>query len=484
VTSQHIAWRWTRLSTRHTPGQPIERVDGDVQAMATLFAEFVLYVIGNALLLVGILVALYLEDWRLGLGLPILAAVSLGVLYRLRTHALQESTDEREQSADIIGFLEERLTAIEDIRANGGGHYTLRRFFQCLRQFARTGQAAERKRLGIWLAAMVLRNLGDILAFGLGAVLLLSGRVTLGTVYLLVAYVRMLYQPVEDLSHQLQAVQRAAAGIARVQELLALRREVLDGTRDDLPAGALEVRFDDVSFRYEDGDQAVLCELSFALAPGASLGLLGRTGSGKTTLSRLLFRLYDPSSGAVRLAGVALPELTLGCLRRRVGLVTQDVQLFQATVRDNLTLFDRTIPDATILPLIGELGLSAWYARLPEGLDTELGAGGDGLSAGEAQLLSFARVFLKDPGLVILDEPSSRLDPATERLIERAMDRLLQGRTAIIIAHRLGTVQRVEEIMIMDEGRIAEHGFRHQLAADPTSHFAHLLRTGMEESFA
>jgi ATP-binding cassette subfamily B protein len=228
----------------------------------------------------------------------------------------------------------------------------------------------------------------------------------------------------------------------------------------------------------------VLSDIIFDLPAGKVLGLLGRTGSGKTTLTRLLFRLYDPQLGRVLLGGSDLCDLALADLRARVGMVTQDVQLFAASIRDNLTLFDRTIDDARIERALGELGLREWAAALPAGLDTRIGAGGLGLSAGEAQLLAFARVFLRDPGLVILDEASSRLDPATERLLERAIGRLLQGRTAIVIAHRLGTVQRADEIMILDGGRVAEHGPRAALAADPGSRFAGLLRTGMEEVLA
>jgi ABC-type multidrug transport system fused ATPase/permease subunit len=165
-------------------------------------------------------------------------------------------------------------------------------------------------------------------------------------------------------------------------------------------------------------------------------------------------------------------------------MVTQDVQLFQASVRDNLTLFDRSIPDERIHEAIGELELEPWYESLPDGLDTELETGGQGLSAGEAQLLAFTRVFLHDPGLVILDEASSRLDPATEQRIERAVDRLLRDRTAIVIAHRLGTVQRADEILILEQGRAIEQGGRLQLSGDPGSRFHALLRTGLEEVLA
>jgi ATP-binding cassette subfamily B protein len=185
----------------------------------------------------------------------------------------------------------------------------------------------------------------------------------------------------------------------------------------------------------------------------------------------------------IRLNGRSLHDIPLAQLRRQVSIVTQDVQLFEASVRDNLTFFNEAIGDEQILDVLDELGLQSWLAALPAGLDTVL-QGNRGLSAGEAQLLAFARTFLQQPGLVILDEPSSRLDPATEQLLERAVDKLLAGRTGIIIAHRLATVQRADMILVLDNGRPLEFGPREQLAADPDSHFYRLLQVGLTEVLA
>jgi ABC-type multidrug transport system fused ATPase/permease subunit len=234
-------------------------------------------------------------------------------------------------------------------------------------------------------------------------------------------------------------------------------------------------------FAYETA--TVLDDVSFGWRRARAC-LLGRTGSGQDHPDAVALPTLRSGRGAIRLGGQMLPRLQLAALRSRVAMVTQEVQLFRATVRDNLTFFDATVPDDRITAVLHDLGLGDWLDGLPAGLDTELSAGGSGLSAGEAQLLAFARAFLKDPGLVVLDEPSSRLDPATEHLLEAAMDRLLAGRTGIIIAHRLSTVQRVDEIMIMDDGRICEHGRREALVTDPDSRFYHLLNAGMEEVFA
>jgi ATP-binding cassette subfamily B protein len=242
----------------------------------------------------------------------------------------------------------------------------------------------------------------------------------------------------------------------------------------------IHVEIENLHFEYDE-DTPVINDVSFRLEPGKTLGLLGRTGSGKTTLARLIVRLYDPTRGVIKLGGKNLNSLILKDLRKRIAYVTQDVQLFHASVRDNLSFFDPGISDETILKAIDDMGLSEWFKKLGSGLDTMLDANGGGLSAGEAQLLAFVRVFLKNPDLVILDEASSRLDPVTEQLVEKAVGKLLVNRTCIIIAHRLGTVQRANEILILDNGSVLEYGSREALAKDSNSRFHQLLKTGMEE---
>lgn len=463
--------------TARTPGELIERIDGDVTALANFFSQFSVRVFGSGLLLVGILVMLWLEQPWVGLTLTVFTTLVLVTLGRLRDVAVPATKDEREAQARLFGFIEERLAGIDDIRANGAGPYVMWRFVSVMREVFSRGRRAWMKRASIWLLTIGLFAVGYVLTLGLGIYFFQAGVITLGTAYLFFQYMAMLEDPIEQITQQMQELQKAGAGIGRIDELLTLRSRIADcGTRL-LPPGALSVTFERVGFEYQD--RPVLHEISFHLAPGATLGLLGRTGSGKTTLTRLLFRLYELSRGEIYLGDVPLRTLPLGELNRRVGLVTQDVQLFSASVRDNLTFFDKAVADERILAVLHELGLDTWLGSLSHGLDTQLAAGGGGMSAGEAQLLAFARVFLKDPGLVILDEPSSRLDPATEARLEQAVSKLLRGRTAIIIAHRLGTVQRVDEIMILAEGWVLERGPRAELAARPTSHFSQLLKTGL-----
>lgn len=463
-----------------TPGEMIERVDGDVTQMSTFFSQFTIKVLGNAVLLVGILVLLFREDWRVGTVYTVFTIGALIILRRLMESSIPYFKESRQAGAMLLGFLEERLAGTEDIRSSGAVPYVLNRFTVRMRDILTKSRRAWLRGTMMWATTAGLLAVGNALAFGLGAYLLRRGLITLGTVYLFFHYTEMLRRPLEQITRQMQELQRASAGIARVGDLLALESATRDGT-GALPTGALAVDADRVSFGYV-ADDPVLRDISFHLGRGRTLGLLGRTGSGKTTLGRLFVRFYDPTEGALRLGGVDLREVPLAQLRSRVGLVTQDVQLFHASARDNLTFFNPAIPDRRIFEVLEELGLDGWVRSLPQGLDTQIGP--RSLSAGEAQLLAFARVFFKDPGLVILDEASSRLDPATEQLVERAVGALLRGRTAIIIAHRLATVHRADEIMILDDGRIIEHGERAALAADAGSRFASLLRTGLEEVLA
>ncbi len=494
----------------HTPGELIERVDGDVRQLANFFAQLVLQVLFNLLLIAGVVVLLWREDWRMGAAATGYALLTMLVLQAMQTRNITYTGALRKAQARLNGFLEERLAGREDVRANGGEAYVLRGM--ALMQHV-AYQANYRARMfGVLLfsATHLLFVLATALGFGLGIYLFLNGQTTIGTVYLVVYYLAVLRQPLEQIRDQVSELQQSTASIQRIRELFALTSEVQDAEAIHLSAvpavrvaqespRPLAVCFDHVSFRYARSNEAavegngaagngrvsndevtkpaVLHDLSFALQPGQVLGLLGRTGSGKTSLTRLLFRLYNPDRGQIRLGEQDIRDLALSQLRTQVGMVTQEVQLFQATLRDNITLFDPDVDDAQILSVLRELGLWNWYCTQPAGLDTRLHAGGSGLSAGEAQLLAFVRVFLKDPGLVILDEASSRLDPATEMLLERATDRLLANRTGIVIAHRLHTVQRADMILILDQGRMVEWGPRQTLAADPTSRFSQLLQT-------
>jgi ATP-binding cassette subfamily B protein len=491
---------------KYKPGELIERVDGDVNQLANFFSQLVVRLGANLLLAAGVLVLLAWQDWRIGLSVAVVAGAGMLALNWLNKRTVPRWQALREADARLFGFLEEWLNGTEEIRSCGAKPYIMRRLYQAMRERWQKILAAMRIQILVIDLPLGVFALAYVAAHVLGNTLFRDARMTIGELYLVFYYIDILKEPLWEIRRQVEDLQRAAASINRITDLRQIQPSIHDGAGVAFPGGPLAVAFDDVSFHYEDnadrngrGDRSgraetdVLQRITFTLEPGTVLGLLGRTGSGKSTLTKLLFRFYDPSTGAIRLGDGGQPgngggqmfdirQARQAELRQHIGMVTQEVQLFQATVRQNLPLFDDTVRDERIVQVIEDVGLGDWLATLPNGLDTPLEAGGSGLSAGEAQLLAFARVFLTDPGLIILDEASSRLDPATEQRIEKAVDKLLANRTGIIIAHRLGTVQRADEIMILADGRIAEHGRRAELANDPDSRFYGLLQTGLEEA--
>lgn len=494
-----------RFHKLKTPGELIERIDGDVMNLAEYFSELVVQVFANVVLLVGIILLLFREDWRFGMIGLVYALLTVGLLRAFHNPTTRVWGEISKGYADLYGYVEERIGGTEDIRANGAEQHVMNGLYPQISFIA-----DRRVKAALWggvtfHSSYLLFAIFWVLTLGLSGTLYLQGQISIGTMVLLVSYITLMETPIKYIRRQAGNLQRAVASISRINELLQLEPDVQERITAVLPNTATSVKFANVSFAYKDGQVAsstlqaasdhlasrnthhVLQDITFTLQPNHILGLLGRTGSGKTTLTRLLFRLYDVDQGAITLDGIDVRDVGLSDLRGHIGMVTQDVQLFEATVRDNLTLFRNYDPDSEpisderIIEAIQTLGLESWFNELPAGLDTMLKSGGQGLSAGEAQLLAFTRVFLRDPHLVILDEASSRLDPATEQLLERAIDRLLYGRTAIIIAHRLGTAQRADDILILQNGRIAEQGERILLANNHNSRFYNLLQTGLEE---
>ena len=500
--SQTVAWKATNalrtdlaahclhldlsFHKSRTPGELVERVDGDVTTLSRFFSRFSLYILGNGLLLVGVLVVLWFEDWRAGLSLTVFALSALALLMRLQRFAIPAWSAYRQLSAEFFGFLGEYLAGKEDLRANGALSYVKRRFQAILQQWLPVFHRARFAKTVLSSSSVALFYVGNIIALSVGIYLWRQQAATVGTVYLIFYYTNLLRQPIQSIREELASFQQAQASILRVRELLATPSHLPPAGEQLLSSTALSVDFDHVWFSYDVDipTEWALQDLSFHLPAGQVLGVLGRTGSGKTTLARLLLRFYQPQAGTIRLGQTPIGAVATDCLRRRVGIVTQNVQLFQATIRDNLSLFDPAIDDDQIQQALAELGLLPWLRSQPQGLDTLLDSDSGGLSAGEAQLLAFARIWLRDPGLVILDEASSRLDPATESRIEQSTEKLLRKRTGIIIAHRLSTLQKADCILILDRGKVVEYGNRRTLASQPSSRFAHLLQMNLTGAFS
>ncbi|MGJ3251639.1 MAG: ABC transporter ATP-binding protein [Elainellaceae cyanobacterium] len=531
--SETIAWTATnalrldvidhclRLDLSHhksrTPGEWVERIDGDITALSRFLSQLVIHVLGNGILLLGILSILWFEDWRAGLSLTLFSGVSLSLLLGVQRMAIAPWSQYRQKSAEFFGFVAEQIGGREDLRANGAVGYVMHRFYRIVQDWLPIYHKARFTSTLLWAGSVGLFTIGNAIALTLVAYLWTRQAITIGTAYLIFHYTNLLSQPIERIREELEQLQQVEASIHRIRELLQLRSNLLDSGTLFLPPGPFSISFKNVSFWYhlpqniQDEDKhttshpplplpqskiqnlkskippsPTLHSLTFHLPPGKVLGILGHTGSGKTTIARLLLRFYDVQQGEICIGGEDIAsashrdvaKVSLAELRQRIGLVTQDVQLFQASIRDNLTFFNPAVSDDEILQTLELLRLSDWLDAHPLGLDTVLSSDSGGLSAGQAQLLAFARVFLKNPGLVILDEASSRLDPSTERVIEQAVDRLLENRTGIIIAHRLKTIQRADQILILEKGKVVEYGDRLSLLQNRQSRFAHLVNLG------
>ncbi|WP_330240532.1 ABC transporter ATP-binding protein [Streptomyces sp. NBC_00525] len=455
-----------------TPGELIQRVDGDVATLAQFFSTFTFQIFANVLLSLGILAISFEVDWRLGLVLLAFSVMVIPVLRRTQRVASPYFHRLRQDNADIAGFLEERVMATEDIKANGSDAWTKGRLDGLLERLRRT-MRAESIAFRASSSALELSVAGATAAIlVVSAMLLRGGGITIGTVYVSYFYASLLSLTLYRISNRIDGLQTAMAGMDRIAELSDRESAVPDTGRGALPDGPLSLTFDDVDFAYVDG-RPILRRVGFEVPAGETLGLLGRTGSGKTTIGRLLHRGMDPQAGAVRLGGVDIRTVPLSELRARIGVVTQDVHVLNASVRDNITLFDPDVPDERIDAAVTALGMREWLDALPEGMDTRISAGE--LSAGQAQLLTFARAFLRDPDVILLDEASSRLDPATERIVGVAVRELLRDRTAIVIAHHMETVGQLDHIAVLDTGEVVEFGPRGELAGDTDSRFSALL---------
>ncbi len=479
-----------------SPGELIERIDGDVTSVSDFLALVVIRVVAVLMLVVGIVAVMAAVDWRLGLGMAAYMTVVGFGLWRRRDHAVDESMAEMSAGAALYGGIEERLAASEELRANGASPYLLHRFVADSGRYLGVVLDRERAFLRLWRDLQGSIVVGTVLALVAGAAGVATGVLTVGTALLLLQYSQRLQRPLEELSDELQLVQKANGAMGRVQALLARRPAVADLGRTEPPPGPLAVTIDDLSFHYDDGEP-ILEGISLEVPAGTSLGVVGATGSGKTTLMRLVVRLVDATGGSLALGGVAVADIPMAHLRRRVAVIGQHVDLLAGTVADNLLLF----ADRAGVPGRDDGDPAGRRARNLEdvedvdralaavGLDrfvgcshlVHLGPGGQGLSAGEAQLLALARVWLRRPDLIVLDEPTARVDPTTEGRLARALDALTEDRTVIIVAHRLSTLDRVDGIAVLDRGRLVEFGPREVLAADPDSRFAHLLRAARVE---
>ncbi len=478
--ARHVLGLSHAFHRQHTPGELIQRVDGDVTSVSDFMGRVIPRAAGALFTVVGMIGVLVVVDWRLALGVVVYVALAVAVIISGRHRAVGESSDEMGSYARLYGGIEERLTAAEDLRSNGAGGHAMWRFVEDSADALGSAVRREKAFLRMWWSVDGSVAAGSVISLIASALLVSRRVITVGDAFLLFQYVLLISRPLEDLVDQLETVQKANGAMVRVIDLLAVEPDINDNGETLPPRGPMSLEFRGVAFDYGD-DQAVLQSVDLSFAAGRSIGIVGRTGSGKTTLSRLVLRLVEATSGTVVLGGVPIEEIPVEELRRRVALIPQEVELLSGSIRDNVTLFDESPSDDEVAEALRNAGLGG---LADGGIHRQLGAGGAGLSAGEAQLLALARVWLRDPDIVVLDEATARVDPATEEQLEAAVALLTKGRTTLIIAHRLSTLRHVDEIVVLDHGRVVEHGDRADLADDLESRYRHLLDLAHDEVLA
>lgn len=470
-----------------TPGELLTRCDADVTSLTTFLGGVVARLVGIGLLAVVSIGVLAVREPRLAPVLLVGYSVLGWTMFRVKDLSARAVVAERVIDAETSSVAEQYLAGAEDVAALGAGAHGVRRFAEpAARLVDAIGERVryEMRVQGSIKSVAVLCMLGVLAVGGLGVS---AGWVTVGGVVLAFQLVQIVRRPVEHLTWRLQEAQGVAGAARRIVDLLEERRQVVSGD-GRLPDGPVDLRFDHVGLVYDDaaeGEKA-LTDLDLTIATGRVVGLVGRSGSGKTTIARLVLRLVTPTSGRLLVGGVDVAGLDDGAYRARVGAIPQDVQLFPGTVRDNVTMFAEVDDDA-VAAALRDAGLGAWFDDLPQGLDTRLAADArtdedhaSGLSAGEAQLLAIARALLRRPDVVVLDEATSRVDPVTQAAISGALARLVEGRTGVIIAHRLETLDVCDDIAVLADGELVEFGPRETLAADPTSHYARLRAVGAD----
>ena len=456
-----------RFHDRTPVGKLLTRLTSDVDALAEVFGSGAVGVLGDLVTLIVIAATMVTIEWRLGLLLLVAQVpVTLGIIW-LQGRYRKANYRVREELSQLNADLQENLQGLEVVQMFRRERRNSERFATTTGAYRRavTGTILYDSAISAFIEWVALVAVALVLA--LGGSMVTAGAMGLGTLTTFILYSQRLFDPLRQLAERFTQIQGGLTAVERIGELLEEPIEIADRTGPLNPAQAssqaAEVVFDSVSFAYRP-DEPILQDFSIRIAPGEHVALVGPTGSGKTTVIRLLCRLYEPQQGRILLDGVDIRDLPLASLRQRLGVVLQDTFLFSGTVADNLRL-DAPISRDQLERTCAELGLNPLLDRLSDGLATELRERGGNLSSGEKQLLGVARVAMRNPSVLVMDEATAFMDPSTEATLQRDLDTLLSGRTAIVIAHRLATVEAADRILVLQRGRLVEQGSHRQLRA-------------------
>ena len=447
-------------------GALVSRVTSDVDtiSMFVQFGGLMLLVSTAQIVLATILMVAYSP---LLAGVVYLCLVPLVFLVRRFQPILGRSYGTvRERVGDLLGSISESIVGATTIRAYGVEDRTAARIDEAIEAHRSSAIRAQVRSVMAFVSGQAFAGITTAVVLVVGTVLAARGQLTLGQLVGFLFLVNLFTQPVLMATEILNEMQNAIAGWRRVIGVIDTPADVADPGEEGvvLERGPITVDFEDVSFAYPGGER-VLREVDLRIEPHTRVAVVGQTGSGKTTLAKLLTRLMDPSEGVVRLDGVDLRQISFASLRQRVVLVPQEGFLFDADLADNIRFGRPEASDDDLRLAVTELGLDAWVEGLPHGLRTQVGQRGESLSAGERQLVAIARAYLADPDLLVLDEATSAVDPATEVRVQRALEGLTTGRTSVAIAHRLSTAEAADVVVVVDAGRIVELGHHRDLVA-------------------
>jgi ATP-binding cassette subfamily B protein len=464
------------LSVLHQQGERrgslVSRVTSDVDQLS-VFMQWggVLGLVSVGQLVVAtVVMAIY--SWQLTL-LVLACFIPLGIAVRVFARKLADVYGVvRERVGDVLAAVAESVVGAPTVRAYGVRARTAARIDAAIDRHYRAQVDAQKVTAAVFVSGEFVAALANAAVVVVGVLLGLGGHISAGTLVAFLFLVTLFVAPVQTASEVLNEAQNAVAGFRRVLDVIDLEPDIrdpaLDGSAHELPGGPLGVRFEHVTFAYAPGARPALIDVQVDLVPRRRVAIVGETGSGKTTFAKLVTRLMDPVEGRVLLGSdaagwVPLSEVAFSSLRTRVVMVPQDGFLFDATVADNVRYGRPGMTDDDVTGAFGALGLGDWLAGLPDGVGTAVGQRGESLSAGERQLVAIARAYVADPDLLVLDEATSAVDPATERRLTRALDALTDGRTTVTIAHRLSTAERADEILVVDAGRVVQRGTHAEL---------------------
>ncbi|MCL7984805.1 MAG: ABC transporter ATP-binding protein/permease [marine benthic group bacterium] len=471
---------------RNPVGRLMTRVTSDVEVLNEMFTSGVVTIFGDIFTIGAIVTAMLLLDWRLALvSFAVLPVVFVAaVIFRRKVRSAYR--DIRTRLARINAFLQERITGIGVVKLFGQERATAGRFGRINESHLQAHLKSITYYALFFPVIEILTAVAVALILWYGGLRALEGTISIGVIAAFLQYVRRFFRPIQDLSEKYNILQNAMASSERVFRLLD-RVPAIEEAENPIDPGKIEgrIEFRNVWFRYpgpesdevrSDDDDWVLRNISFVVEPGERMAIVGATGAGKSTIVNLLLRFYDPQRGEILLDGIDIRDLSLETLRGSMGLVLQDVYLFSASAAENISLGRPSIEDASIVEAADRVGADPYVRRLPGGYEQALGERGSSLSVGERQLLSFARALAGAPRILLLDEATSSVDSEIEAQIDIALEALMRGRTSLVIAHRLSTVQNADRILVLHHGEIRETGTHEELLEVEEGLYARLYR--------